>query len=120
MAFEVLESSNGVMTVRVTGELKKSELDRMQAAAVDAIKQWGKIKVLVKVENFRGWERNANWGDVSFIQDEGRNIEKMAIVGDEAWRDLTYAFTGKGFRSTVIEYFTPAERDRALAWLAET
>ncbi len=28
-------------------------------------------------------------------------------------------FTGKGFRSTAIEYFVPSENDRACAWLAE-
>ncbi len=92
MGCEVLDSSDGRLTIKVTGELKKFELDGMQNVARAALKQWAKIRVLVKVEDFRGWERNADWGDVSFMQGDGRNIEKMAIVGDEDWRDLIYAF----------------------------
>ncbi len=119
MGSEVLDSSDGRLTIKVTGELKKSELDGMQNVARAALKQWGKIRDLVKVEDFRGWERNADWGDVSFMQGEGRNIERIAIAGDEDWRDLIYAFTGKEFRSTAIEYFVSSENDRACAWLAE-
>jgi hypothetical protein len=35
------------------------------------------------------------WGDVSFMMEQGQYIEKMAIVGDEKWRDDALAFTAK-------------------------
>jgi SpoIIAA-like len=60
---------------------------------------------LVILEGFEGWERHEDWGDVSFMMDEAQHIEKMAIVGDEKWRDHALAFTAKGFRPTVIEFF---------------
>ena len=117
MGIDILGTSGGVITVRMTGELKKAEFDLIQSMAPEAIKRWGKIRVLLIVEDFQGWERGANWGDTSFIQTHGHEIEKIAAVGDEAWRDSFYAFMGKGFRSTAIEYFTPTERDKAEAWL---
>jgi hypothetical protein len=43
------------------------------------------------------------------MMEQGQHIEKMAIVGDEKWRDDALAFTAKGFRSTAIELF-PASR----------
>jgi hypothetical protein len=46
-----------------------------------------------------------DWGDVSFMNQQGQHIEKMALVGDEKWRDDALAFTAKGFRPTVIEFF---------------
>lgn len=119
MAFEIQQSDYGVVIVKVSSELTKSDVDQMQAAARVAIKQWGKIRVLVKLEDFRGWEKHPHWGDVTFIQEDGRNIEKMAIIGDESWRILMDAFVGKGFRSTVIEYFVPSEHASALKWLGE-
>jgi hypothetical protein len=119
MAVEVQQSDYGVVIVRISGKLGKSDMDRLQATALTAIQQWNKIRVLVKVEDFRGWEQNSDSGDVTFMNEEGRNIEKMAIVGAEAWRDMFYAFTGKGFRATAIEYFLPSEHDRALNWLGE-
>jgi len=42
---------------------------------------------------FDGWERHEDWGDVSFMMEQGQQIEKMAIVADEKWRDDAFAFT---------------------------
>jgi len=64
-----------------------------------------------------GWERGGNWGDVSFMMEQGQHIEKMVIVGDEKWKDDAFAFTAKGFRATTIEFFTPARLNEALSWL---
>jgi hypothetical protein len=117
MAFEVQQSGYGVVIVKLTGELKKSDLDQLHSTARAAIKEWGTIRILAKLEDFRGWEKSPQWGDVTFINEEGRKIEKMAIVGDEAWRDMALAFTAQGFRATAIEYFLPRDHDLALSWL---
>jgi hypothetical protein len=119
MAFDIQQSDYGVMIVEIRNELTKSDADKMQAAAGLAIKQWGKIRVLVKLEDFSGWEKHPHWGDVTFMQEDGQNIEKMAIIGAENWRIMVEAFTGKGFRSTAIQYFVPSEYDNAIAWLGE-
>jgi hypothetical protein len=118
MPIQILGSSDGLVTLGVTGEMKRSDLAQIQGLAVNAIGQWGKIRVLVILENFRGWEHGADWEDTRFVETHGRDIERMAIVGDEEWRDLACAFAGKGFRPTAIEYFSPSERDKAQAWVA--
>jgi hypothetical protein len=41
--------------------------------------------VLVIVENFKGWERGADWGDRDFFVEHDHQIEKIAIVGDPKW-----------------------------------
>ena len=58
-----------------------------------------------------------DWGDVSFMMKQGQQIEKMAIVGDEKWRDDAFAFTAKGFRPTAIEFFSPSHLNEARIWL---
>jgi SpoIIAA-like len=116
---DILGSSDGVVTIRISGQLKKAEVDRAQAFAVAAITQWGRVKVLAFLVDFQGWEPSADWGDVRFVRDHGDNVERIAIVGHEDWRDLVYAFTGRGFRSTAIAYFVPSEEARARAWLGE-
>jgi hypothetical protein len=117
MPVDILESANRLLTIKLTGQLKKRHLDAMQVAAIDAMRRWGKIKVLILTENFTGWEPGADWGDVGFIEGPGRSVEKLAIVGDEKWKELAYAFTARSYRSTAIEYFSASERDRATAWL---
>ena len=69
-------------------------------------------------EGFERWERHEEWGDVSFMIGQGQHIEKMAIVGDEKWRDDALAFTAKGFRPTAIEFFGASRLNEARAWLS--
>jgi len=56
----------------------------------------GKIRALIILEGFEGWEQHEGWGDVSFMM-EGQDIEKRAIVGDKKWKDSVIAFTAKEF-----------------------
>jgi stage II sporulation SpoAA-like protein len=72
----------------------------------------------VLLDGFGGWERHRDWGDVTFAMGAGRNIEKMAIVGDEKWRDEALAFTAAGFRPTAIEFFAASQLADAKRWLA--
>jgi hypothetical protein len=52
------------------------------------------------------------------MTEHDKNIAKIAVVGDEEWRDLVYAFLAKGFRQAQVEYFLPADLAKARAWLA--
>lgn len=117
MGFEIQESSGSLVSVKIKGILKKSELDQMQEVAVKAIEQEGKIRVLVILDNFLGWESDADWGDISFNIKHDKDIEKIAIVGDEKWRDLALAFLAKPFRPIEIEYFDSSQINRARSWI---
>lgn len=92
---------------------EKADYDRIIQIAKEAIEREGKVRALIILEAFEGWERRGDWSDVSFM-----NIEKMAIVGDEKWQDDALAFTPKGFRATAIEFFTPSRLSAARTWLS--
>jgi hypothetical protein len=118
MPVEVIDASGTLLQAKVRGTLRRVEYDRLLQLAKDIIGREGKMRVLVLLDGFEGWERNRDWGDVSFAVQEGRNIEKMAIAGDEKWRDETLAFTAAGFRPTAIEFFAASRLDDAKRWLA--
>ena len=103
--------------MRFSGELKRSEVSEAQELAALAAKQWGKVSVLVMLEDFQGWAQGEDWADLVFARDHDHQIEKLAIVGLEDWRDLVYAFTGRGLRSVEIEYFAGADLEKAKQWL---
>jgi hypothetical protein len=46
-------------------------------------------------------------------------IRKMAIVGEKQWEELALIFAASWVRKFPIEYFQPADLERARAWLAE-
>ena len=117
MAIEVLDSTGNILRVKIMGEFKKTESDYLQSIAESIIKQRGKIKILIILEDFQGWERGADWGDITFAIEHDDDIEKMAIVGDEEWKDLVFAFLAQPLRKAQIEYFDSTRIEEATAWL---
>jgi len=118
MAFTIIDATGPIISAKISDELGKSEVSQMQAAALDAIRRCGQINALFILEKFHGWKREGDWGDISFLTEHDKDIGKIAVVGDEEWRDLVYAFLAKGFRQAAVEYFLPADLAKARAWLA--
>ncbi len=117
MAFAIIDATGPIISAKVSGELGKAEVSQIQAAALEAIRRWSKISALFVLENFRGWKREGDWGDITFLTEHDKDIAKIAVVGEEEWRDLIYAFLAKGFRQAQVEYFLPADLAKARAWL---
>ena len=120
MSAEFTNYTDGILSARISGKLTHTELVALQHAASDLIKLEGKVRLLVMVEDFQGWERGGDWGDLSFQSEHDAHIEKMAIVGDRKWQDLALLFASKGLRKFPIEYYESGELAKARAWLAES
>jgi hypothetical protein len=118
MPVEIIDAAGKLLQIRIRGMLKKADYDRIIQIAKEAIAREGKIRALAILEGFEGWERHEEWGDVSFMMEQGQHIQKMAIVGDEKWRDDALAFTAKGFRPTAIEFFGTSRLNEARTWVS--
>lgn len=117
MTAEIISVDRSIVTLRVSAKLTEAELAAVQKDTADVIGRLGRISILILAENFDGWERGGQWGDFSFQEAHDRDIERMAIVGDEKWRDLALLFASKGLREFPVEFF-PAERlAAARKWL---
>jgi|SRR4030095_4148669 SpoIIAA-like len=104
MPVEIIDASRKLVQVKIRGVLTKADHERIMQVAKEAIAREEKVRALAILDGFEGWERHGGWGEVSFMMEEGQHIEKMAIVGDEKWRDDALAFTAKGFRPTANEF----------------
>jgi hypothetical protein len=67
MPFTIVDASGPIITVKISGELEKTEVTQIQAAALGAIQRCGKISARFILNDFRGWKRESNWGDISFM-----------------------------------------------------
>ena len=117
MAFRVIDENGPIISAEISGELSKSEVGQIQEVALKAIQRSSKISALFILENFSGWKRGEDWGDIRFLTAHDKDIAKIAVVGDEKWRDFIYAFMAKGFREAAVEFFIPADLAGARAWL---
>lgn len=117
MAYEIFDIDDAVICVRLSGCMRFADQQALQAVARQLIEQGKKVRVLALAENFQGWERTDDWGDVGFLMRYGDDIAKMAIVGDERWKEEVFLFLGKGLRSTEIEFFPQDSRMDAERWV---
>ena len=82
MSVAIEREGGNLRVLRITGPLKKSEFDAALAAEANQRGPTTRVKVLVIVKDSKGWERGANWGDVTFFETQGDRMDKIAIVAD--------------------------------------
>jgi hypothetical protein len=111
--------TDNLYLVRLAGNLKKSELDELQAEFVTYLAEAGAIRLLIVLENFTGWDRAGDWGDNSFFITHGDLLERIAIVGEPAWEAEMLVFVGAGVRKAPVRYYPPSGESQARVWLSE-
>jgi hypothetical protein len=117
MAFTLVDANGPIVTIKISGEIERTEVTQIQAAALGAIQRCGKISALFILDDFRGWKRDGNWGDISFMTQHDQDIAKIAVVGDEQWCDLFVLFSRKDFALPPSNISFPwISRKRARGW----
>ena len=123
MGATIQKDKNDVWVVRITGSLRKEELDAVQAVGLKAAGLRAQnppvdVKLLVMVEeDFCGWVGGEVWNDMTFFVHYGDRIAKIAIVGDPKWETRMLMFTGAGFRRAPVKYFAENNLAEAYDWL---
>ncbi len=118
MGATIQREDSGIWVLRISGALRKDEMDSVQAKGIEGLCPDENARVLVMVgEDFRGWVGDEVWGDMTFFMEHGDRIEKMAIVGDPKWESRMLMFSGAGFRRAPVRYFPTDQLDQAYAWL---
>lgn len=83
MAISSRQVADRVHLITLSGLLTWAEfqtfLSQVEAGDVFAS---GKVRILIQLENFAGWEPGEQWGDVSFFFRHDQDIERIAVVGD--------------------------------------
>jgi SpoIIAA-like len=119
-AIDVSSESNGkLLLIRISGKLHKHDYQQFVPIVEKAVREHGKIRMLVEMRNFHGWDIGALWEDVKFDAKHFSDIERLAIVGDSRWEKLMAAFC-KPFTTATIRYFPSEKLAEARAWITGT
>jgi hypothetical protein len=119
MPVKIQYDQNNILILRISGTLKRSEFGEGQDALALQIDSGEHPRVLAILEDFTGWERNADWNDLNFQLTHGNEIAKIAIAGDPRWEPEALAFAGAGFRRAPVKFFPTHQLAEARAWLSE-
>ena len=118
MAITMQHERDNIYRLEVSGLLKKADMDQWQDALIVEMARIGPVRLLFLLKGFDGWERNADWSDLTFYVKHGDKIERIAIVGDERWRSEALMFAGADLRRAPVEFFGEKALGNARTWLS--
>jgi len=112
------DRASRLVEVTVSGKLDKEDYAAFVPVLEDLIRQWGKVRVLFIMHDFHGWTAGALWQDIKFDVKHFKDIERLAMVGEERWEKGMATFC-KPFTTARIRFFPPEETDAARQWVCE-
>lgn len=119
MAVEIHEEGEGkIFTIKLSGKLTKHDYEHFVPETERRIKEHGKLRMLVQMHDFHGWDMGALLEDIKFDIKHFRDFERLAFVGEKKWEAGMATFC-KPFTNAKIRYFDDAQYDEAVAWLRE-
>jgi hypothetical protein len=118
MGVSIQQAAGNIIELQITGVLKKSELDALQSTGKMFLAAVDNVRVILRAEDFVGWEKGADWNDMSFFVNFGDKIERIAIVSNPILETQWLMFVGAGFRRAAVKFFASGQADAARTWIA--
>jgi len=115
ITMEEIDTSN-LMEVHLSGRLVKEDYLSFMPEAERLIQLHGKIRVLVVMSDFHGWDSGALWEDIKFDVKHFNHISRVAIVGEKKWQKAM-SHICRPFTTAKIRYFDHDELAAAREWL---
>jgi hypothetical protein len=117
MTLEFIEQLAGkVLEVKLSGKLHKDDYRHFVPLVERLIGQHGKIRIIVEMHDFHGWDMSALWEDIKFDLKHFKDIERLAIVGESKWEKGMATFC-KPFTTAEIRYFDSKDLTAARQWI---
>jgi len=112
------ENGGKVLTLHDNGKLVKADYEYFVPEFERLIRQHGKIRLLLDMIGFHGWEASAAWEDFKFGIAHFADIERIAMVGEKSWQHGMAIFC-KPFTKATVRYFEQADATEARKWLGD-
>ncbi len=119
MSVSFTRESEDLFVVSVEGVLTFNELIECQNNLSTAIDRSHKINVLLLAEDFSGWAKEGDWGNLEFMLEHDAYIQNIAVVTSEKWKDWVLTFLLAGMRKASVESFPIGEEEKARNWLKD-
>ncbi|ALU46025.1 STAS/SEC14 domain-containing protein [Pseudoalteromonas rubra] len=114
------ERLNGdlLMSFKALGKVSHADYMAIKAVIDSALRAavGQKIRVLVDVTEFKGWDLHAAWDDIALALNHSHDFYKIAVLGNSRWQKFA-AKVGNWFVAGESRYFE--EKTQALSWLTK-
>lgn len=117
MPISINEQGGNVVEVKLSGKLHKDDYEHFGPPIEAIIEREDKVRFLMIMEDFHGWDLAAVWEDTKFDLAHHADIERIAMVGDKKWEEWM-AKICRPFTSAKIRYFDLSDVDAAREWIS--
>lgn len=118
MTISSQQIADRVYRITLSGLLTWAEFENFLARTeTENVFATGKVKLLLLLEEFTGWEPGEQWTDVSFFFRHDPDIERIAVVGESRWWDDMQIFLFADYRQAEVKFFAETDWEPARVWL---
>jgi len=117
VSITISKESESLIVVHINGTFTFEDLKEFENKARAEIDRSRKVKLLVHAEQLSDWDKEGDWGDLTFMYEYDPYIEKIAVVADEKWKSQIIMFIGVGRRQASVAFFISGEEKDARDWL---
>jgi len=117
MISEIPLNESHIFAFKVTGKLEADDYKIFRPKLEQIFEENGRpLYLLIKLEDFRGWNAQAAWEDMKIGFQHNDDILRIAIVGETLWEKILSGFSDL-FTKVEVKYFD--NEALALDWLKE-
>ncbi|HEX6645501.1 MAG TPA: STAS/SEC14 domain-containing protein [Gemmatimonadales bacterium] len=120
---EILPTPDHVAAFRIAGRLDGRDYEAIASDVRAKLARHERIGVLVDLTDFEDITPEAAWKDIRFslsLIGDLKRFPREAVVSDRQWVRTLAKIADPLLPHVTIRVFGSAERDAALAWVAET
>ena len=116
MSVTFTKESDDLFVINIQGVLTFEDIKEVENKASEGIDRSKKTKLLVLAEEFSGWGKEGDWGDLTFMYEYDPHIEKIAVVAEANWKDEMLMYLGAGRRQAQVKFFLYDQEEGARNW----
>jgi hypothetical protein len=117
MPIDTREGGGNVVDVALTGTVVKEDYGPFVKEFTRLTGLHGKLRVLLDMTGFHGWDASALWQEVKFDMKHLGDLERLAVVGEARWQHAISSFA-KPFTPAEVRYFDGAQTEEARRWIS--
>ena len=112
----VTQTTDHFVIVDAAGTLTAEDYDSFESELEDLARQRDELRLLIRLNDFRGWQPKALWKDVELDLEYGDQLDRVAVVGHAGWQEWMTRLADP-FMDADVRYFDKSEAPGAVGWL---
>lgn len=107
-----------LLGLAIIDKMEVADYEKLNYYLEDHAGQYGKVRLYLEIVNLKGISFRALWEDIKTSVQHYSTLERVAIVGDQAWLKTSVKLGDVLTPGLDLAAFGSEDRQRAIGWLA--